>query len=371
MKMIKHLVPMLFVAAVATGCSSPKSGLAAQSGSSTATPATTEDSAVYHMQLHKVMDEEGAHKLAFTYLIPDGWSATDTIKWIPNDFMTPEVGTTIIKSPDGLTELVSMSGAWTMFGHSPTGDYGSLPPKSVSDILLSGFKQQHPSVQFAVLTKEDTPVDSLLGQAPPQGSNSGLKAEIKVRFSQGGKSFLMKSQGRLDSMQMTPVPSGMGGTIYEGGWMITQTMAVTAPEEQMDGAMKLLGIVLTSSHMDPHFFNTLVQTRKIISDNFYARQREIGEISRIISQTNDEISDTIMSAYHTGQAAQDREISGFDDYIKGVDKYQDSDGQVDLPSGYAHAFADDNGHYIVTDQHGFDPNVGSTGSTWRELQKGG
>lgn len=198
-----------------------------------------------------------------------------------------------------------------------------------------------------------------------------MKAEIKVRFSQGGKSFLMKSQGRLDSMQMTPVPSGMGGTIYEGGWMITQTMAVTAPEEQMDGAMKLLGIVLTSSHMDPHFFNTLVQTRKIISDNFYARQREIGEISRIISQTNDEISDTIMSAYHTGQAAQDREISGFDDYIKGVDKYQDSDGQVDLPSGYAHAFADDNGHYIVTDQHGFDPNVGSTGSTWRELQKGG
>ena len=364
------LISTLLVAGLITGCSSKGGELTKDSSSSATQAASTEEGAVYHMQLHKVMDDEGTHKLAFTYLVPDGWSATDTIKWIPNDFMTPEVGTSIIKSPDGLIELDSLSGAWSMYGHAPTGDYGVWPPKSVSDILLRDFKQQHPGLQFTVLTKGDTPVDSLLGQAPPQGSNSGLKGELKVRYSKDSKTFLMKAQSRMDAMQMTPVASGMGGSLYEGGWMITETFAVTAPEDQMDGAMKLLGIVMTSSKLDPHFFNTVVQARKIISDNFYAQQRQIGEISRIISQTNDEMSDTIMNAYHSGQATEDKEVSGFDDYIRGVDKYQDSDGQVDLPSGYAHAFADGNGHYIVTDQHGFDPNVGSGSVMWKELQKG-
>lgn len=366
----KRFVALLLGVAIVAGCSSPGRGLEKTSSATVAKSTPAESGTVYHMHLHKVMDDAGTHKLAFTYLIPEGWSATDAIQWLPNDFMTPEVSTSVLKSPDGLIELDSSSGAWSMYGHGPTGDYGAWPPKNVSDILLHDFKQQHPGLQFKVLTKSDTQVDSLLGQAPPQGTNYGIKGDLKVRFSKGGKAFVMKAQARLDGLQMTPVASGMGGSMYEGGWMITETMAVTAPEDQMDGAMKLLGIVLASSHLDPHFFNTVMQAHKIISDRFYAQQQQIGEISRIISQTNDEISDTIMNSYHTGQEVQNKESSGFDDYIRGVDKYQDSDGTVDLPSGYAHAFADDNGHYIVTDQHGYDPNVGSGSVMWRELQKG-
>lgn len=352
--------------AVMAGCSSPGGGVAKETSSQGGN--TGEAGALYHMALHKVMDEEGTGKLAFTYLIPDGWTATDKITWIPNDFMTPEVGSSTLKSGDGLIELFSASGVWTNFGHSPTGDYGQEPPKSVADILLQEFKDRHPGVEFEILTKDDQIVDSLLGAAPPQGSNFGLKGVLKVRFKQDGTTFLTKAQARLDGMQMTPQATAIGGTISEGGWRITETLAVTAPEDKIDEAMKVVGIILTSSRLDPHFFNTVVQAQKIISDNFYSQQRQIAQISQIISQTNDEISDSIMSSYHSGQAVEDKEISGFDDYIRGVDKYQDTDAPVDLPSGYAHAFADNNGHYIVTDQHGYDPNVGSTG-TWRELQK--
>jgi hypothetical protein len=355
------------ILALATGCSNQRDGVLKETNSPNAT-ASAEAGAVYHMKLHKVMDDQGTHKLAYTYLIPDGWTATDTIQWIPNDFMTPEIGSSTLKSADGLTEFVSASGMWTNFGRGPAGNYGQEPPKSVSNILLHDFKQKHPGVEFKVLEKTDTPVDSLLGTAPPQGRNFGLKGVLKVRFSKGGMSFLTKAQARMDAMQMTPMATGLGGSMSEGGWRITETLVVTAPEDNMDEAMKLVGIVLTSSRLDPHFFNTVLQTQKIISDNFYSQQRQIAQISQIISQTNDEISDTIMSSYKTGQAVADKEISGFDDYIRGVDKYQDNDAPVDLPSGYAHAWADSNGNYIVTDQHGFDPNVGSTGS-WRELQK--
>ncbi|MHB8635749.1 MAG: hypothetical protein ACYC96_04675 [Fimbriimonadaceae bacterium] len=361
------VVLALALVAVMAGCSSPGGGVAKDTKSQKGSSAET--GAVYRMQLHKVIDEEGTRKLAFTYLVPDGWKATDTIKWIPNDFMTPEVGSSRLTSADGMVQFDSSSGIWINYGHSPTGDYGQRPPKSVSNLLLQGFKQKHLGVKFEVVTKKDTPVDSLLGVAPPQGRNFGLKGVLKVRFSRDGKSFLTKAQARLDGMQMTPQSTPIGGSMFEGGWRITETLAVTAPANKMDEAMKVVGIVLASSRLDPHFFNTVLQAQKIISDNFYRQQRQIGQISRIISQTNDEISDTIMRSYDIGQAAEDKEISGFDDYIRGVDKYRGAEAPVDLPSGYAHAWADGNGHYIVTDQHGYDPNVGSDGGTWSELQK--
>jgi uncharacterized protein YceK len=53
------------------------------------------------LTLHKVMDANGTGKLAGTYLLPEGYTAEDEIKWIPNDYLTPVVGTTTMKSDDG------------------------------------------------------------------------------------------------------------------------------------------------------------------------------------------------------------------------------------------------------------------------------
>jgi hypothetical protein len=133
--------------------------------------------------------------------------------------------------------------------------------------------------------------------------------------------------------------------------------------------MKLFGIVLASYRTDPHFFNTVMQARDIIQRNFYGRLGQIMETSRIISQTNDEISASIESSYKATQAAEDHEATGFDDYIRGIDRYQESDGNVSLPSGYAHAWSDGNDRYLVTDQTLYDPNVRGPGGTWHEMEK--
>ncbi len=133
--------------------------------------------------------------------------------------------------------------------------------------------------------------------------------------------------------------------------------------------MKLFGIMLASYKIDPHFFNTVAQAREIIQRNFNQRQGEIMETSRIISQTNDEMSAAITSQYKTSQASVGKEARGFDDYIRGIDRYDESDGQVSLPSGYARAWSDGSGNYIVTDQHLYDPNVNGPGGAWHEMER--
>jgi hypothetical protein len=354
-----------------TGCSQGTGGAVASqgtSGNATSSSNSGGSGTTYKMTLHKVMDPEGTGKLACTYLLPDGWTAQDQIKWFPQNLLTPVIGASVMKSADGLVELDTMSGANFSFSHSPPGDTGIMPPKRTTDFLISAWKKDHPGVNFEVLDRQDTPVDTSSTPTPQGSSLHATRGVVKLRFKKGGQVLVTKSQARIDVFQTDPMETGMG-IAYEGGWLVTSAYAVTAPEDQLDAAMKLSGIVLTSVRTDPHFYNTVVQVQQMQQQAFKAQQGQIAEISHIISQTNDQISDTIMGSYNTSQAAEQKEVTGFDDYIRGVDKYQTGDGPVDLPSGYAHAFSDDNGHYIVTDNHLYDPNVGNTGPNWHELQR--
>jgi hypothetical protein len=95
--------------------------------------------------------------------------------------------------------------------------------------------------------------------------------------------------------------------------------------------------------------------------------QHIGQISRIISQTHNEISDMIIQSYNKRQAVNDRIAENFSQYIRGVDEYYNPMERrpVELPSGYQNAWTNRLGEYILSDDPNFNPNIGST----REWQK--
>jgi len=108
------------------------------------------------LTLHKVMDTTGTEKLAGTYLLPEGYTATDEIKWLPNDYLTPVVGSSTIKSNDGSVVMESMSGLQINFGHGPAGSFGTAPPDSVCEFLLSSWKKEHSGLKYTVVSRKDS-----------------------------------------------------------------------------------------------------------------------------------------------------------------------------------------------------------------------
>ena len=108
----------------------------------------------------------------------------------------------------------------------------------------------------------------------------------------------------------------------------------------------------------------------MIREKFYARQRMIAKTSDLIARTSNEISESRMRQYKDSEASQERENENFDDYIRGVERYNDGNEQVKLPSGYPSAWSDGNGGYIVSEDRLFDPNVGGTGN-WHPIERTG
>ncbi|MEW6215835.1 MAG: hypothetical protein AB1478_11655 [Nitrospirota bacterium] len=85
---------------------------------------------------------------------------------------------------------------------------------------------------------------------------------------------------------------------------------------------------------------------------------------------HNEISDMMMQSYYQRQAVNDRIADNFSQYIRGVDEYYNPIEQkpVELPSGYQNAWANSLGEYILSDNHNFNPNIGSN-LNWQRMER--
>jgi hypothetical protein len=315
--------------------------------------------------LHRIIDTAGTGKVAGSYLVPQGWTATDKLTWLPQDFLTPVVGVCKLSSPDGSMSFVTMSGLSLNYSHTPVGETGVRPPKTVCELLRQAWQKDHPNVKADVISQENGPVDR---RSVGSISTFGYTGSLKLGFSQNGREFVWKGYARIDGFETRPAQTALGGATYDGWWVISHSMAVTAQKDKYDEAMKLCGIVLASSTVDPHFFNVVQQVQEMIRKNFFAKQRMIAKTSELIARTSDEMSEARMRQYHDSEKASDKENENFDDYIRDVDKYNDGNNQVKLPTGYPCAWSDGNGGYIVSEDRLYNPNVGGSGD-WHQIER--
>ncbi len=98
--------------------------------------------------------------------------------------------------------------------------------------------------------------------------------------------------------------------------------------------------------------------------------RSIGELSRYISRTSNEISDSMMRSYNERQKVYDGIGENFSEYVRGTEHYDNpfEGSDVELPGGYDHVWTNALGEYILTDSPAYNPNQEHSGS-WQELQR--
>ena len=143
-----------------------------------------------------------------------------------------------------------------------------------------------------------------------------------------------------------------------------------AAKGKVDEQFKLFQTVLYSEKLNIQWLNMYTQVREMMTENQMQASNRAVELSRYLSRTNRQISDSIRSAYEQRQAAMDRAAAHFDQYIRGVEAYRNPFGSspVELPSGYQQVWANASGEYILSDNSNFNPNTGSN-QQWRRMQR--
>jgi hypothetical protein len=260
---------------------------------------------------------------SFSVDVPQGWkSQLGTIRKSTIDVRS-FVYTT---SPDGLT--IIRIGDPDIGGFSiPTSTMAQLGMREGSPYNLGAgnvlmVRRYVPGQQFAVEYVGKLVRDSQLNNVQMKASKP--RPEFNARQSLGpGQQQAVAGDASFSAMRnghdvagtvvaattLTSMPGIEGGT-----WHVTALVTVVAPPERVAAANRILDHMIRSFRVSAQWSQQQQQTTM--------------ETSRIVSETNDRISQIISDSYWARQKVYDRTNRNFSDYIRGTVHLRDpNDGE--------------------------------------------
>jgi len=348
--------------------------------------AAEEREGTVRFKMFRYNDQQGIGMEAFSMLIPADWKFQGGIHWTLDNPAMPAVAAFRVTNPGGAEELEAFPNQmffWTNnqmllstfpIGSRYLGSEVRPPAGNLNDLfagtLIPRFRGRETDLRLVKVT----PLPELAGQlakgeqAPPGGTASAEGGKARIEYRKDGREMEEEIFAVME-LQAFAMPSMMG-QIINVNWMADYLFSFKAEKGKLDARAKTFQTMVHSFKLNEQWFNKYAQLTDYLIKAQIQRIQNIGQISRIISQTNNEISDMIMDSYQQRQAVYDRISTNFSRTIRGVDAYTDpvNSTTVELPSGYDRAWTNNLGEYVLSDDPGFDPNIGSR-QNWQVMER--
>ncbi len=153
-------------------------------------------------------------------------------------------------------------------------------------------------------------------------------------------------------------------------WTIDKVFSFKAAKGKLIEESPRFLTMTYSMRLSLPFFNKLYQ---LIQALVHYKLQDIanqGVISRIISQTNDEISAERRQAYENTRRADERTTESFGDAMLGLENYYDPirEETVKLPIGGVQAWTNNLGEYRIGLDQDYNPNIGDN-VNWQRMDR--
>ena len=119
--------------------------------------------------------------------------------------------------------------------------------------------------------------------------------------------------------------------------------------------------MIYSIRVNPRWFAKVVNVKEMLAHQAIQGIKAVGRIGDMVARAGSSMREEQQRDWERRQQAKDRIVQNFSDNIRGVERYSDpfAGKEVELPSGYGNAWANNLGEYVVTESPSFNPNVGS------------
>ena len=338
------------------------------------------------LKTHHVVDIQGIGLEAFSLLIPTDWQTQGGIMWpLQNPAMPAEVSFRAFSpaTPDALEIFPTRGCSYTpaLLGMFPIGSLymGSemREPMHARQALKSMVigRNRAGATNLRVTSEADVPelqaiaeriAAQELRQGVPGAQARVTAGKVRVEYDLGGQPVEEEFYGTVTAYVFPAGGFGQTATI----WTRDHLFSFRAAKGQLDGNARLYETIVKSFTVNLQWLNKYVQVVRMLTQQQIQSIHRIGELSRYISRTSNEISDMMMEAYENRQAAYDRISTSFSQTIRGVDEWIDpgSGTHTELPAGYDNAWVNGLGDYVLSESPSYDPNIGSN-QNWQRLAK--
>ena len=318
---------------------------------------------VLKLTKREVIDKQGTGLVASTFLLPADWTVQDQLYWDYNDATQPIRVKASMKSGDGSMAIQIFPNVRAVYSTGPAGASGYPPPKDIITGMKELIRQERPGINYKFVSEKVLQNTNQQTQYGMQYNQAGV---IRIEYTENGKT---QSEDFFATLEIVDVVTpSMMGNMESIVWAAAGLYACKASAEKLPECEKIAQTINSSAAFTKPFYNRYLQVVQLLSDQVYASIYQAGQISKIISQTNDQMIANIDASYRQSQAANDRVNDQFSDYIRGVDRYENGGDEVQLPSGYSNAWVNDKGEYLLSSSPGYNPSDDFYGN-WKELRK--
>jgi hypothetical protein len=162
----------------------------------------------------------------------------------------------------------------------------------------------------------------------------------------------------------------MFGPVEVITWFIDYLFSFRAAAGHLDATADLFTVMIQSFKLNPQWYASF----KTIAQQLVQRQiqhiRNIGQFGQMLAQAGSQMREQNLNDWYRRQSVFDRISVDQSRAIRDVDGFYDPHREevVELPSGYGHAWANNLGEYILTEDSTFNPNLESNLS-WEPMQQ--
>ncbi|MGE5257199.1 MAG: hypothetical protein ACM3KE_11040 [Hyphomicrobiales bacterium] len=339
-------------------------------GSAVAAPSTSTQNSLKFTRLS--VKDPGINNIeAVSFLIPAGWKADGGVQWFPDysilanllmRISDPQTGATIeflpIQNFTWLTQMVVPMPPGTNY----LGNILWQPVADVSQFIQVFYLPQAlRHLQGArVVARDDLPKLAAEVARSFGGQSSVRSARIRYEYDLGGRPW-------EECVYCTLVYTNWQmGTI----WSVHSAYAFRAPKGQLDRLTPVMNTTVSSARLSPEWYGGYMYVQKLFQDRMNQSIKNAAAISATITRNSEEIRRMFSESYRLRSESQDRIHQSFSEYIRGVETYKNPyEGRpVQLPSGYREAWVNARGEYLLSNEAGFNPNVGDT-TEWRRMDR--
>jgi len=328
------------------------------------------------------IDTQGTGLEAYSFLMPSDWKFEGGITWNPEQVAMPASNAFRVFNPTGQEEFEgfpNMCFFWStnpgLLAINPPGSkyFGSIVAKPVNALTALQEIIKRSRGQFSTLTivsKSDLPelVNALGINNQSQGPVMTEATGAKIRFTYMKNGIPMEEEIYGVVEQVKFAMQTMGGIQYNIWWYVDYVFSFKAKAGQLEEQTKIFQTITSSFSINKQWQAKYNNVIEYLAQQQVRRIQSIGEFSRTLSQMSDQMRSDQLQQYEQRSSVYDKVAQQHSDNMLGIERYYDpfEEREVQLPSGYNHAWCNNLGEYIMTDNPNFNPNTQSN-LTWKPI----
>lgn len=320
---------------------------------------------------------------AFSILAPQGWQVSGGVTWVMDRPAAPVQFSFQIANPNGIEcyeVLPTLYFTWTndlMAQMSmPVGSlyfgYQVCQPITARDVMRQLVLPRYRRIQgLSIVAEGPAPeLQQFVTHSQPNPGQGGQysidSARVRLHYALNQQPVAEDISGVAEYTRVS-MPGFLSNTesVY---WNMGYLSCFRSEPKRLDNYGDLYRTLFTSVKLNPAWLAVVQQVSQGLTSNTIRNINQIGEISRQISRTFNEMSDRNIRGWEQRSAARDWAIENVSRSLRGGSLYYDPNtgNNVELPTGYSQAWSTPLGEYILSDDPNFNPNVGSN-QTWTML----